>query len=59
MSLTIVGDDERQKALRELTKSFYGLEKPLMSKYEIKIDSLDDLTRNLHAIFSSDSVNIE
>jgi hypothetical protein len=59
MSSIIIGEEDRKKALQELTKSFYGIEKPLMTKYQIKVDSLDDLCRNLHSVFSSDSVNIE
>lgn len=52
-------EEERKRALRELTKTFFGLEKPLFQKYAIYLESLDDLIRHLHCVFSSDSVNIE
>lgn len=48
----------REKALRELTKSFFGIEKPLKDHINY-IASLEDLISHLHAVFSSDYVNIE
>lgn len=49
---------KREKALRELTKSFFGIEKPLKG-YINHIETLNDLIRELHVVFSSDYVNIE
>lgn len=47
----------REKHLRELTKSFVGLEKPLKNK---KIcANLNELIAELHVAFSSNYVNIE
>lgn len=49
--------DAREKYLRELTKSFTGIEKPLKNA---KIPAtLDELISELHEVFSSDRVNIE
>lgn len=59
MSLLKLSDEDKKNALRELTKTFYGIEKPLMSKYKIEVNSLDDLIQKLHSVFSSDIVNIE
>lgn len=50
-------DYTREKELRELTKTFVGLEKPLKNK---KIcETLTELIDELHNVFSSDHVNIE
>lgn len=43
--------------LRELTKTFTGIEKPL--KNAKTIDNLQDLVAELHRVFESDDVNIE
>lgn len=51
-------DLKRENALRELTKSFFGIEKPLKG-YIRHIETLNDLIRELHVVFSSDFVNIE
>lgn len=59
MSLVKLSDEDKKNALRELTKTFYGIEKPLMSKYKIEVKNLEDFVQKLHSIFSSDSVNIE
>lgn len=49
--------DAREKHLRELTKFFTGIEKPLKNA---KIPAtLDELIFELHEVFSSDHVNIE
>ena len=62
MSIELVkkSDDQqhRERTLRELTKSFFGIEKPLKG-YISHIESLDDLIRELHVVFSNDYVNIE
>lgn len=47
----------REQYLRELTKSFTGLEKPL--KNAKSPATLDELIAELHEVFSSDRVNIE
>lgn len=52
-------EDKRDQALRELTKTFFGLEKPLLHKYTKEVNDLNELIRQLHVVFSSDSVNIE
>jgi hypothetical protein len=52
-------EDKRNRELRELTKTFFGLEKPLLQKYTKVISNLDELVQQLHVVFSSDSVNIE
>lgn len=57
--LKTTSDEEKKNALRELTKTFHGIEKPLMSKYKIEVTNLEDLVQKLHSIFSSDTVNIE
>lgn len=47
----------REQYLRELTKSFTGLEKPLK---DVKAPAtLDELITELHEVFKSDRVNIE
>lgn len=48
---------EREKYLRELTKTFTGIEKPL--KNAPTCATLADLISELHKAFSSDRVNIE
>lgn len=61
MSVELVKCEEERKreiALRELTKSFYGIEKPLKGHID-HIPTLNDLIRELHVAFSSDYVNIE
>lgn len=49
--------DQSEKYLRELTKTFTGIEKPL--KNEKIAETLDDLIAELHNVFNSDRVNIE
>lgn len=51
-------DQKRERILREMTKSFFGLEKPLKNQVD-HIASMNDLIRELHVVFSSDYVNIE
>ena len=61
MSLEVIKSNDEQKrelALRELTKSFFGIEKPLKGHLN-HISSLNDLIRELHVAFSSDYINIE
>lgn len=49
--------DHSERYLRELTKTFTGIEKPLKN---VKIaETLDDLITELHTVFDSDRVNIE
>lgn len=50
-------ETERVRALRELTKTFAGIEKPLKNCKEVR--SLKELIDELHVVFSSTSVNIE
>lgn len=50
-------EDLKMQRLRELTKTFVGLEKPL--KNEKSIESLNELIAELHKAFESDYVNIE
>jgi hypothetical protein len=63
MSLVEVTKNEdeirRERALRELTKSFFGIEKPLKGCSINHIASLDHLIRELHVVFSTDNVNID
>lgn len=61
MSVLEIKNDEEEikRALRDQTKTFFGLEKPLMHKYTKVVTNLDELIAQLHAVFSSDSVNIE
>lgn len=47
-----------EKYLRDLTKSFTGLEKPLKN-YGKSPATLDELITELHNVFESDRVNIE
>lgn len=60
MSCVEMENEEKRKMhdLRQLTKTFFGLEKPLQ-KYTNVVTNLEELTQKLHAVFSSDSVNIE
>uniref|UniRef100_A0A2M4AKA0 Cysteine dioxygenase n=1 Tax=Anopheles triannulatus TaxID=58253 RepID=A0A2M4AKA0_9DIPT len=51
------GDRESEKYLRELTKTFTGIDKPL--KNARKCETLNDLMRELRQTFDSDHVNIE
>lgn len=46
-----------EQYLRELTKTFTGIEKPLKNAKDVI--SLKDLIDELHRVFSSDHVNIE
>jgi cysteine dioxygenase len=48
---------ERVKALRELTKTFSGIEKPLKNHKEVR--TLRELIDELYVVFSSSVVNIE
>lgn len=48
---------DAEQYLRELTKSFTGLEKPL--KNAKSPATLDELIAELHEVFESDRVNIE
>lgn len=48
---------ERTRALRDLTKTFIGIEKPL--KNHKTVSNLTELIAELHSVFSSSSVNIE
>lgn len=48
---------DSQQYLRELTKSFTGIEKPL--KNVKNPATLDELISELHEVFKSDRVNIE
>lgn len=63
MSVEIVKKNDeqlnRERALKELTKSFFGLEKPLKGSNINHIETLNDLVRELHVVFSNDYVNIE
>lgn len=47
----------QEKYLRDLTKTFVGLEKPL--KGQIMVENLQQLIDELHKAFSYDHVNIE
>lgn len=61
MSLVVAKNEDdlrRERALREQTKSFFGIEKPLKGCIN-HVASLDDLIRELHVAFSTDSVNID
>lgn len=59
MSVEVENEEKRILALRELTKTFFGIEKPLFQKYPKLVNNLDELILQLHSIFSSDSVNVE
>jgi cysteine dioxygenase len=58
MSIECREEDEQKQRLREQTRSFFGIEKPLKN-YINHVSSLNDLVRELHTIFSSDYVEIE
>lgn len=58
MSVEVENEEKRKRALRDLTKTFFGLEKPL-TNYTKTVQNLDELVKQLHVVFSSDSVNIE
>lgn len=57
--MEVISEEKRKQELRELTKTFVGLEKPLLHKYTKVVSDLNELVRHLHVVFSSDSVNIE
>lgn len=59
MSVQIDNEEKRKRELRDLTKTFFGIEKPLLQKYTKPVNTLDELVQQLHVVFSSDSVNIE
>lgn len=59
MSVEVENEERRILALREQTKTFFGLEKPLYQKYTKVVNNLDELISQLHCVFSSDSVNVE
>lgn len=59
MSVEVENEEKRKRALRDLTKTFFGLEKPLLQKYTKSVNNLDELVKQLHVVFSSDSVDIE
>lgn len=48
---------DQTEHLRQLTKTFTGIEKPL--KNVQGVSTLNELITELHAVFSSDRVNIE
>lgn len=48
---------DQTEYLRQLTKTFTGIEKPL--KNVKSVSTLNELIDELHAVFSSDRVNIE
>ena len=57
----ICSDEEKklkhEQALRKLTETFFGIEKPL--KGAKSVTSMSALISELHQVFDSDSVNIE
>lgn len=55
--LTEQNSMSREQYLRELTKSFFGIEKPL--KNAKCPATLDELIAELHEVFRSDRVDIE
>lgn len=57
MSLSVAVPTKQEIELRNLTKTFIGLEKPL--KNAQTVDTLPDLIQELHNVFDQDSVNIE
>lgn len=59
MSVDVESEEKRIRELRELTKTFFGLEKPLYQKYTKVVNNLDELIKQLHCVFSSDTVNVE
>lgn len=58
LSIEFKNEDEQKQKLRELTKSFCGIEKPLKN-YVNHVETLSDLVRELHSVFSTNYVNIE
>ena len=58
LSIDHKNDDEQKKKLRELTKSFCGIEKPLKNFVD-HVEDLNGLIRELHNAFSTNYVNIE
>lgn len=58
MSVEIDNEERIKRELRDQTKTFFGLEKPLQ-KYTKVVNTLEELVNQLHIVFSSDSVNIE
>lgn len=56
--MEIDNEERRKRELRDQTKTFFGLEKPLQ-QYTKVVNTLDELVKQLHVVFSSDSVNIE
>lgn len=59
MSVENENEEKRKRDLRDLTKTFFGIEKPLLQKYTKNVNNLDELVKQLHVVFSSDHVNIE
>lgn len=57
--MEIENEEKKKQALRELTKTFFGIEKPMLSKYTKVVSNMEDLIEQLHCVFSSDTVNIE
>jgi cysteine dioxygenase len=53
----INNNEKRERALRDLAKTFMGIEKPL--KGAKKVHNLTELISELHRVFDSDNVNIE
>lgn len=51
-------DDEQKRRLRELTKSFCGIEKPLKN-FVNHVEDLNGLISELYRVFSGNYVNIE
>ncbi|XP_055701533.1 cysteine dioxygenase type 1 [Phlebotomus papatasi] len=56
-TLAELNNINRERRLRELTKTFRGIERPL--KNARGVDSLADLVTELHRVFEKDHVNIE
>jgi hypothetical protein len=60
MSLQLIDiEEKRRQVLRGMTKTFFGIEKPLMQKYTAVVNNLDELIKQLHSAFSADIVNVE
>lgn len=58
--MEIDNEEKIKRALREQTKTFFGLQKPLQgTQYTKVVTNLEELVAQLHVVFSSDSVNIE
>ena len=51
-------DKKYERDLRELTKTFFGIEKPIKNLL-LNSNTLNDLIDELHNIFSKDIINIE